>query len=199
MGTTIRVLVAEDDPLIRLDLCEGLAEQGYSVVGQAATGEAAVALARRLRPDVVVMDVRMPATDGVTAAAHITNEDLAAVVLVTAFGDADLVARAAAAGVSAYLVKPVTPAQLAPAIEVAIARHAERRQLAGQAATLGRQLDERKVIDRAKGIIAARLGLDEPSSYRWLQRAAMDQRLPLAQVALRIVSDESGEVDRESP
>ena len=187
---TVRVVVAEDEALIRLDLVEMLTEAEYDVVGQASTGEAAVELTRALRPDVVLLDVRMPVLDGISAAEIIMGERLAAVVMLTAFSERDLVDRAKAAGVVAYLVKPVSPVQLMPAIEMAVARFAETAHLAAEVDALSGQLADRKVIERAKGLIAGALDIDENAAYRWLQRAAMDRRTSMARVAERIIAGE---------
>ncbi len=179
----VRVVVAEDEALIRLDLVEMITEAGYTVVGQAATGEAAVELVNRERPDVVVIDVRMPVMDGITATELITAAHTCAVVMLTAFSQRDLVDRAREAGATTYLVKPVAPSDLVPAIELALAKSREIADLNGQLASLNRQLEARKKIDRAKALLQARHGYDDEQAYRWLQRTAMDGRTSMAEVA----------------
>lgn len=182
------MVVAEDEALIRLDLVEMLTDAGYEVAGQAATGEAAVELALRMRPDVVLLDIRMPAMDGLTAAELITAEHPCAIVMLTAFSERDLIARAREAGVTAYLVKPVSPSDLVPAIELALARSADLAALTADVDRLNRQLAARKSIDRAKAVIQARLGLDDEGAYRWLQRTAMDRRTSMAAIADEVLS-----------
>lgn len=183
------VLVAEDEALIRMDLVEMLGECGYAVVGQAADGQAAVDQARTLRPDVVFMDVAMPRRDGLSAAEEIIAEGIAPVVMVTAFSQRDTVQRAAAAGALGYLVKPFTRADLAPAIEIAVARWQQMRALDEQVQGLRERQEAREVVDRAKRLLEDRLGVGEAEAFAWLRRAAMDRRLTLAEVAAQVVAE----------
>jgi two-component system, response regulator PdtaR len=182
-----RVVVVEDESLIRLDLVEMLTEAGYEVVGQAGDGESGVRLVRELRPDVVLMDVKMPVLDGVSAAEALAADSIAPIVLLTAFSQSDLVERALAAGVQGYVVKPFTLAELRPAIEIARARFAEVHALRNGVAELEERLEARKVIERAKSSLQAQFGWDEQTSFAWLQRAAMDARVPMADVARRVL------------
>lgn len=184
-----RVLIAEDEALIRLDLAEMLGEEGYDVVGEAGDGETAVRLARQAKPDLVILDVKMPIMDGIAAAEHIAGERIAPVVILTAFSQRDLVERARAAGAMAYLVKPFQKSDLVPAIEIAVSRYAELSALEAEVATLGDRLESRKAIDRAKGVLMTRYGMSEPDAFRWIQRAAMDHRLTMRQVADRIMAE----------
>ena len=178
-----RVLVAEDEALIRLDLVEMLAEEGYDVVGEAGDGQTAVRLATELRPDVVILDVKMPVLDGIAAAQQIVEERVAPVVLLTAFSQRDLVERAREAGVMAYLVKPFEKADLLPAVEMAVSRFAEVVALEGEVADLKDRLEARTVIDRAKGVLQTRHGLTEPEAFRWIQRTSMDSRRTMRALA----------------
>lgn len=178
-----RVVVAEDETLIRLDLAEMLVEAGYDVVGQAGDGQQAVAMVRELRPDVVLMDVKMPVLDGISAAERIGAERLAPVVMLTAFSQRDLVERARDAEVMAYVVKPFTRADLTPAIEVACSRWAQLSALAAEVADLGDRLETRKPVDRAKGVLMTQLAITEGEAFRWLQKTAMDRRLSMKDVA----------------
>jgi len=178
-----RVVIAEDEALIRLDLAEMLAEEGYEVVGQAADGEQAVELVRDLRPDLVVLDVKMPKLDGISAAELIARERIAPVVILTAFSQRELVERAREAGAMAYLVKPFAPSDLVPAIEMAVSRFAEVTELEREVADLQERLETRKVVDRAKGVLQATLQVSEPDAFRWIQRTAMDLRLSMREVA----------------
>lgn len=182
-----RVVVAEDEALIRMDLVETLVEEGYDVVGQAADGARAIELARELRPDLVVLDVKMPVLDGIAAAEAIAEERIAPVVMLTAFSQRELVERAREAGAMAYVVKPFTPADLVPAIELAISRFAEVRQLAEEVADLTEQLATRKAVDRAKAVLQSSLGLSEPEAFRWIQKTAMDLRRSMREVAEGVV------------
>lgn len=185
----VTVLVAEDEALIRMDLVELLGECGYDVVGQVSDGQAAVDQARALRPDVVFMDVAMPRRDGLSAAEEIIAEGIAPVVMVTAFSQRETVQRASAAGVLGYLVKPFSRADLTPAIEVAVARWQQMRELESQVAGLRERQEAREVVDRAKRALEERLGLSEPEAFAWLRKAAMDRRLTLAEVAAIVVSE----------
>ncbi len=178
-----RVVIAEDEALIRLDLAEMLAEEGYDVVGQAEDGEKAIALAESLQPDLVILDIKMPRLDGLAVAERVAAQRIAPVVILTAFSQRDLVERARDAGAMAYLVKPFSKTDLVPAIEMAVSRFAELRQLEGEVHDLGEQLATRKALDRAKGVLQQQLGLSEPESFRWVQKTAMDLRLSMRQVA----------------
>ena len=178
-----RVVIAEDEALIRLDLAEMLAEEGYDVVGQAEDGEKAIALAEELRPDLVILDIKMPRLDGLAAAERVARGRIAPVVMLTAFSQRDLVERARDAGAMAYLVKPFTQSDLVPAIEMAVSRFAELRQLESENEDLGEQLATRKSLDRAKGVLQQQLGLSEPEAFRWIQKTAMDLRLSMREVA----------------
>lgn len=183
------VLVAEDEALIRMDLVEMLGEAGYTVVGQASDGQAAVDQARSLRPDIVFMDVAMPRRDGLSAAEEIIAEGIAPVVMVTAFSQRETVQRAAAAGALGYLVKPFGRADLGPAIEIAVARWQQMRALDEQVQGLRERQEAREVVDRAKRLLEDRLGVGEAEAFAWLRRAAMDRRLTLAEVAAQIVAE----------
>ena len=185
--TPLRVLIAEDEALIRLDLKEMLEEEGYSVVGEAADGQAAVDLAVKERPDLVILDVKMPVLDGISAAEQIAAEHIAAVVILTAFSQRELVERARDAGAMAYLVKPFTKADLVPAIEIAVSRFQEVSALEGEVGTLKDRLEVRKLLDRAKGKLQTEHGLSEPDAFRWIQKTSMDQRLAMRTVAERVL------------
>ncbi len=178
-----RVVIAEDEALIRLDLAEMLGEEGYDVVGQAGDGELAVALAEELRPDLVVLDVKMPKLDGIAAAERIAGHRIAPVVILTAFSQRDLVERAREAGAMAYLVKPFAKSDLLPAIEMALSRFAELQLLEAEVADLTERLETRKAVDRAKNVLQEQLSLSEPDAFRWIQKTAMDLRLSMRQVA----------------
>jgi AmiR/NasT family two-component response regulator len=188
----IRILVAEDEALIRLDLTEMLAESGYDVVGQASNGEQAVALARELKPDLVLMDVKMPVLDGISAAEQIGKERIAPVVILTAFSQKELVERARDAGVMAYIIKPFTAADLDPAIGIARSRWVEMHALEAEIADLGERFETRKIVDRAKGVLMARLMITEPEAFSWIQKTAMDRRLLMREVAAGVVSGMKG-------
>lgn len=178
-----RVLIAEDEALIRLDLAEMLREEGYAVVGEAGDGQEAVELAESLRPDLVIMDVKMPRRDGIDAAAEIAAKRIAPVVVLTAFSQRDLVEKARDAGAMAYLVKPFSSTDLVPAIEVAVSRFQEMTELEREVADLSDRLETRKLVERAKGLLQAHHGMTEPESFRWMQRAAMDRRTTMKRVA----------------
>lgn len=186
-----RVVIAEDEALIRLDLKEMLEEEGYVVVAEAGDGEQAVALTEAHRPDLVVLDVKMPRLDGISAAERIATARLAPVVVLTAFSQRELVERARDAGAMAYLVKPFTKADLMPALEMAMARYDELVTLEAEVGDLRERLETRKLVDRAKGLLQARRGLDEPAAYRWLQRASMDGRTTMRAVSEQVVADEA--------
>ena len=183
----LRVLVVEDEALIRLDLAEMLSEEGYVVAGEAGDGEQAVEQARSLRPDLVIMDVKMPKVDGITAAASIVEERIAPVVMLTAFSQRDLIEQARDAGAMAYLVKPFARHELVPAIELAVSRFAEKRALEDEVASLNDRLETRKVVDRAKGLLMTRQQMSEPEAFRWIQRTAMDRRTTMKAVAEAVV------------
>ncbi len=178
-----RVLVAEDEALIRLDLVELLQEEGYEVVGQAGDGEDALAQARSLAPDLVVMDVKMPKMDGITAASIIAQERIAPVVILTAYSQRELIDRAREAGAMAYVVKPFDASDVVPAIELAMARFAEIRAVEAEVSDLQERLDSRKAVDQAKGLLMEGLGLTEPEAFRWIQKTAMDLRKSMREVA----------------
>ncbi|MGB8649971.1 MAG: response regulator [Mycobacteriales bacterium] len=182
-----RVLLAEDEALIRLDLKEMLEEEGFEVVGEAGDGETAVRLARELRPDLVILDVKMPVLDGLSAAEQVVAARIAPVVILTAFSQRDLVERAREAGAMAYLVKPFQKKDLVPTIEMAVSRFAEIVALEGEVADLTGRLEARKLIDRAKGVLQTEHGLTEPEAFRWIQRASMDQRRSMRTVAQDVV------------
>ncbi|HRP99606.1 MAG TPA: response regulator [Terrimesophilobacter sp.] len=182
-----RVVVAEDESLIRLDIVETLRDNGFDVVGEAADGETAVQLATELRPDLVVMDVKMPQLDGITAAERLTKGHIAPVVLLTAFSQKELVERASEAGALAYVVKPFTPNDLLPAIEIALARHAQIVALEAEVTDLAERFETRKLVERAKGLLSDRMGMTEPEAFRWIQKTSMDRRLSMREVAQTVV------------
>jgi len=178
-----RVLIAEDEALIRLDLAEMLREEGYEVVGEAGDGQEAVELAERLRPDLVIMDVKMPRRDGIDAASEIAAKRIAPIVVLTAFSQRELVERARDAGAMAYLVKPFSITDLIPAIEVAVSRFSEISALEQEVATLSDRLETRKLVERAKGLLQTKHRMSEPEAFKWIQRAAMDRRTTMRRVA----------------
>ena len=178
-----RVLIAEDEALIRLDLAEMLREEGYEVVGEAGDGQEAVELAEKLTPDLVIMDVKMPRRDGIDAAREIAEKRIAPIVVLTAFSQRDLVERARDAGAMAYLVKPFSISDLIPAIELAVTRFSEISALEKEVATLGDRLETRKLVERAKGLLQSKQGMSEPEAFKWIQRAAMDRRTTMKRVA----------------
>ena len=185
--TKTRVVVAEDESLIRIDIVEILEDHGFEVVGEAGDGEKAVALVEELRPDLVVMDVKMPLLDGISAAEIIGKKNLAPVVLLTAFSQRELVERAAEAGALAYVVKPFTPNDLIPAIDIALSRFQQITALEDEISDLAERLETRKVLDRAKGILNNTMGLTEPEAFRWIQKASMDRRLTMREVAQTVI------------
>jgi len=180
----IRILVAEDEALIRMDLVEMLIEAGYEVLAQAADGAQAIDLVKEYKPDLAILDVKMPVLDGISAAKEIIS--YCPVLMLTAFSQRDLVDRARDAGVMAYVLKPFTISDLIPAIEIAISRHLQMRSLADEVADLHQRLEARKIIDRAKGILMAALNLTEPEAFSWIQKAAMERRLTMKDVALAV-------------
>ncbi|RRD47531.1 ANTAR domain-containing response regulator [Tessaracoccus sp. OH4464_COT-324] len=182
------VLVAEDEALIRLDLVELLIEEGYEVVGQAGDGEEAIEMARALQPDLVIMDVKMPKLDGISAAETIAEERIAPIVMLTAFSQRDLVERARDAGAMAYVVKPFDASDVVPAIEVALGRFQELRAIEEELATLEERLESRKIIDQAKGILQKNLSLTEPEAFRWIQKTAMNLRKSMREVAEGVIA-----------
>lgn len=183
-----RVVIAEDEALIRLDLAEMLAEEGYDVVAAVDDGEQAIARTEELRPDLVILDVKMPRLDGIAAAERIASQRIAPVVMLTAFSQRDLVERARDAGAMAYLVKPFGKSDLVPAIEMAVSRFAELQMLEAEVADLNDRLETRKLVDRAKGVLQEKLSLSEPDAFRWIQKTAMDLRLSMREVAEGVVT-----------
>ena len=186
---SVRILVAEDEALIRMDLIEMLQEAGYTICAEATNGEEAIALATEHKPDLCILDVKMPVLDGISAAEKIIS--IAPVLMLTAFSQRELVERARDAGVMAYVVKPFSIGDLVPAIEIAISRHSQMKSLAEEVADLHDRLETRKIIDRAKGILMKALNLSEPEAFSWIQRAAMDRRLTMKEVAEAVISPEA--------
>jgi response regulator NasT len=186
---TKRILIAEDETLIRMDLAEMLRESGYEVVGEATNGEEAISLANELKPDLAILDVKMPKIDGITAAESIV--EISPVLMLTAFSQKDLVERAVDAGVMAYLVKPFTVNDLLPAIEIAITRHTQMLALKNEVTDLAERLETRKIIDRAKGILMQAMRISEPEAFKWIQRTAMDRRVSMKQVAEAVIDPAS--------
>ena len=184
---TARIVIAEDEAIIRMDLREMLEEEGYEVVGEAADGDEVMRLAEQLRPDLVILDIVMPETDGLTAAEHIVEQELAAVLILTAFSHRDKVARATRAGVMAYLVNPFDKADLVPAIEVAVQRWNEARVLANESKNLTERLETRKLVERAKGVLRDRHGLSEEDAFRLIQRISMERGMPMRKVSERLL------------
>ena len=185
----VRIVVAEDEALIRMDLVEMLREAGYEVVAEAADGAQAIELAQLHKPDLAILDVKMPVLDGISAAEKII--DIAPVLMLTAFSQRELVERARDAGVMAYVVKPFSIGDLVPAIEIAISRHTQMRSLADEVKDLHERLETRKLIDRAKGILMQALNLSEPEAFSWIQRAAMDRRMTMKEVAAAVISPDA--------
>ena len=187
-----RVLVAEDETLIRLDIVETLTDAGYEIVAEAADGEEAVRLADEHDPDLCVLDVKMPVTDGITAAERILEKHNCAVVMLTAFSQTELVKRASAAGAMAYVVKPFTPADLIPAVEIALSRHEEIQSLENDISDLQERFETRKRVDRAKGLLMEKMGQSEPEAFRWLQKTSMNRRLTMREVADAVIEQVGG-------
>ena len=186
MSEALRVVVVEDEALIRMDVVATLEEAGFEIVGEGADGEEAISLAKAHEPDLVVMDIKMPKLDGISAAEKIAELKIP-VVLLTAFSQTELVSRAAEAGAMAYVTKPFKPADLLPAIQIALARHEELLSLESEIAELSDRLETRKMMDRAKGLLMTQMKLSEPDAFRWIQKASMDRRLSMAQVAKAVI------------
>lgn len=187
-GTPLRILIAEDEALIRTDLAEMLAEQGYDVVGQASDGQQAVALAEQLRPDLAIFDIKMPVMDGLAAAEAVGTQRICPVIMLTAFSQKELVERARDAGVMAYVVKPFSASDVLPAIEVASSRWAELKALESEVADLGERLETRKAVEKAKGVLMKKLKISEAEAFRWIQKTAMDRRMGMREVADAVVA-----------
>ncbi|PLC13732.1 transcriptional regulator [Kocuria flava] len=185
------MVVAEDEALIRLDIVEMLHEAGYDVVAEADNGRLAVELAREHRPDLVLMDVKMPVLDGITAAEQIAADRIAPVVLLTAFSQRELVERAREAGAMAYVVKPFTVDDVVPAIEIAISRFEEIAALEREVSDMKEQFATRKLVERAKSLLTTKMGLSEPEAFRWIQKTSMDRRLSMREVAEAIINQVS--------
>jgi response regulator NasT len=195
--TRKRVLVAEDESIIRMDIVETLREAGFEVVAEAGDGEQAVALATEHMPDIIVMDIKMPNMDGIEAAERIQALKIP-VVLLTAFSQKELVERATEAGAMAYVVKPFSPSDLLPAIEIALSRHAQIGVLESEIADLQERLETRKLVDRAKGLLISKnLVKDEPDAFRWIQKSSMDRRLTMAQVAKTVIEQLQDSTSKE--
>jgi len=186
---TTRVVIAEDEALIRMDLKEMLEEEGYSVVGEAGDGQSAVDLTREHRPDLCIFDVKMPVLDGISAAEKVAEESIAPVLMLTAFSQRELVERARDAGAMAYLVKPFSKSDVVPAIEMAVSRFTQLRALEKEVADLSQRLETRKLVDRAKSVLQTQYGLTEPAAFRWIQKTSMDRRLSMQQVAEAVIAD----------
>lgn len=191
-GQAYRALVVEDEALIRLDIVETLEDAGYEVVGQAGDGETAIEMAAKLEPDLIVMDVKMPGMDGLSAAEAILSERRCALVMLTAFSQSELVDRARLAGAMAYVVKPFTPADLIPAVDIAMSRAKEIMALEADVSSLTEQFETRKRVDRAKGLLEAKMGLTEPEAFRWIQKTSMDRRLTMREVADAVIEQVGG-------
>jgi len=187
----VRIVIAEDEAIIRLDLRETLIEEGYEVVGEASSGDEAIALVRLLRPDLAILDIKMPGVDGVEATKVISSEALCPVILVTAFSQREIIENARDAGALAYIVKPFQKTDLVPAIEVALGRFRELKLLSAEVGALEEQLETRKVLDKAKGILMSQWQMTENDAYLFLQRAAMSERCKMRDVAERVISGEA--------
>ena len=186
LSTQRRVVVAEDESLIRMDIIETLRDQGFDVVGEAGDGNKAVELAHELKPDLIVMDIKMPDLDGLSAAEKISDLKIP-VVLLTAFSQQELVTRAAEVGAMAFLVKPFSPQDLLPAIEIALSRHSQLVALEAEVSDLNERLETRKLVERAKGVLSEKMKLTEPEAFRWIQKASMDRRLSMAEVSRTVL------------
>ena len=191
--TVGRVLVAEDEPLIRLDIVETLKEVGYDVVGEAADGQEAIDLALDLEPDLCVLDIKMPKVDGITAAEEILKELSCAIVMLTAYSQKELVQRAGEVGAMAYVVKPFGPDDLIPAVEIALSRQAQIDALESEVATLAERFETRKRVDRAKGLLIEKMEMTEPEAFRWIQKTSMDRRLSMREVADAVIDQVAGD------
>jgi two-component system, response regulator PdtaR len=186
---SVRVVIAEDEAIIRLDLKEILQEEGYEVVGETGRGDEAIELVRSLHPELVLLDIKMPGADGLSAAREITSERLAAVVILTAFSQRDLVDQARDAGVLAYVVKPFQKSDLLPQIEIALGRFREIQNLAHDVKSLEEQLETRRVVERAKGILMDDLAMKEAEAFSWIQKTAMRERVTMKEIARRVIDD----------
>lgn len=187
MNEAIRAVVVEDETLIRLDIIETLKDAGFDVVAEGSNGEEAIELAAEHEPDLIVMDVKMPGMDGLTAAERINNNQRCAIVMLTAFSQKEIVDRAKEVGAMAFVVKPFTPADLIPAVEIAISRHQEILSLEAEVSSLADQFETRKRVDRAKGLLQEEMGLTEPEAFRWIQKTSMDRRLTMREVADAVI------------
>jgi response regulator NasT len=196
MPVAVRVVIAEDEAIVRLDLKEIMEEEGYEVVGETGRGDEAVELVKRHKPDIAILDIKMPGVDGLTAAREISSERLSAVLILTAFSQRDLIEQARNAGALAYLVKPFQKSELLPAIEMALGRFAEMKALDEQVKSLEESLEVRKAVDRAKGILMDELGWKEHESFSWIQKTAMSERVRMVEVAERIIN---GDLRPEPP
>jgi response regulator NasT len=192
MSNPIRIVVAEDEALIRLDLTESLTALGFEVVANVADGESAIKAVKTLKPDIAILDVKMPVLDGLSAAEEILSEKICAVVMLTAFSQIELIEKANDAGVMAYLTKPYRATDLVPAIEIAVSRFKEMNQLASEVSELSEQLRMRKVIERAKAALIKELNLTEPQAFDWLQKTAMDKRKKMIEVAEVVLKEFKG-------
>lgn len=190
------VIVAEDESLIRMDIVETLRENGFNVIAEASDGEQAVALVTEHKPDLLVMDIKMPNMDGITAAEKLASTKTP-IVLLTAFSQKELVDRASEAGAMAYVVKPFTPNDLLPAIEIALSRHAQITALEAEISDLNERFETRKLVDRAKGLLNEKMNLTEPEAFRWIQKASMDRRLTMQEVAMTVI-EQLGSAKSES-
>lgn len=189
---TVRVVVVEDESLIRLDIVETLEDAGFTVVAEGKNGEEAIELAAEHNPDLIVMDVKMPGMDGISAAEQILKEHRIAIVMLTAFSQRELVERARDAGATAYVVKPFTPEDLIPAVEIALSRSKEIASLEAEVSSLAEQFETRKRVDRAKGLLQDKMGLSEPEAFRWIQKTSMDRRLTMREIADAVIEQVGG-------